>query len=82
MAPAASHSSHRIEYPRCFCCESLLRADGYCYLCDSEAVRVSPPHRCIRSGRVISDEHGCEPEELSPLEKDHETEWKASGRSS
>ena len=56
----------------CWCCDSLLREDGFCYLCDGWVQQVSPPHLCIRSGLWISDEHGCEPE-LPPVEPDHET---------
>ena len=57
---------------RCWCCNSPLKPlSGYCYLCDSEAVKVSPPHVCLRSGRVISDGTG-RPPVFEKLPCDHE----------
>lgn len=49
---------------RCWCCGDLTRADGYCFLCDGPDLMVSPPHVCERSDRLLTDEHGCEPEPI------------------
>lgn len=59
---------------RCWCCNSPLKPlTGYCYLCDSEAVKVSPPHVCLRSCRVIDDGTG-RPPEFAKLEPDDEVD--------
>lgn len=55
---------------RCWCCQSMLAPD-LCPVCDM-AVLMSPPHACLRSGRVISDEHDCDIE-WTPVGPDHET---------
>jgi len=49
----------------------MLTTTGVCPICDMAGM-MSPPHVCPRSGRVISDEHGCEPS-WEPLVPDHET---------
>jgi len=49
-----------------------LMTSGLCALCDLEGGMVSPPHVCIKTGRIITDEHGCEPDFLA-LEPDHES---------
>lgn len=62
----------RLERPRCWCCGGPLTEGGRCDLCDASFVMTSPPHVCLRSGRVISDEHGCDPQ-FPLLAADHET---------
>lgn len=62
---------------RCWCCASLLMLNGDCPICDSAGM-MSPPHVCRRSNRVISDEHGCDPE-FTPLASDYETEHRHGG---
>jgi hypothetical protein len=57
-------------YPRCWCCASLLTTKGTCPICDMAGL-MSPPHACLRSGRIISDEHDCAPA-FEPIEADHE----------
>jgi len=55
------------------CCDEQLDARGSCVFCD--ATLSSPPHVCLRSLTVISDEHGCAPA-FEALAHDHETEWR------
>ena len=59
---------------RCWCCADLLDVRGLCPLCDYEGGMVSPPHVCAKSGRLITDEHGCNPD-WPTIEPDHET-WR------
>ena len=47
---------------RCDCCGCLLTTKNKCPLCDMEGL-VSPPHMCLKTGKVLTDEHGCSPEE-------------------
>jgi hypothetical protein len=56
----------------CWCCDSPLTTKGQCPLCDMIGL-VSPPHYCLKTGHILTDEHGCEPE-FPPLPPDHETE--------
>ena len=68
--------------PRCWCCQSRMTTRGDCPICDWAGM-MSPPHACLRTGRVISDECGivdpqtgdpvgCPPD-FAPLPPDHES---------
>lgn len=55
----------------CWCCDSILTTKGICPICDMPGM-MSPPHICLKTGEILSDEHGCEPE-FEGLTDDHET---------
>ena len=56
----------------CWCCAGPLMLNGQCPICDRAGL-MSPPHVCLRTARVIGDEHGdeCEPG-FPTLPPDHE----------
>lgn len=59
------------EAPHCWCCGSVLTTKGTCPICDMAGM-MSPPHICLRSGRIISDEHDCQAD-FTEVAPDHET---------
>ena len=60
-----------LDAPHCWCCASLLTTKGDCPICDMAGM-MSPPHICLRSGRIIEDEDGCEAP-FTATGPDHET---------
>ncbi len=57
----------------CACCGAQLDDRGSCVFCD--VTLSSPPHACLRTLEVVTDEHGCPPA-FDGLPGDHETEWR------
>lgn len=70
--PASADLAHR-----CWCCASLLTTKGACPICDMAGM-MSPPHICLRSGRVIGDEDDCAAD-LDAVAPDHETALRGQG---